>query len=291
MSESPIEISVVIPAYNEQEALPPVLDDVIAQMDAIGRPYEIIVVDDGSTDATCDVCGRYPSVKLLRHKTNRGTGAARTTGVRAAQGELILMTDADGTYPISAFPRMLDELRENDMVIGARDREMGTLRFLRSAAKEFIRALASYLTLTKIPDLNSGLRGMRRSRVLEFAPILPNTHSWVSTITMAMLSSGYNVSWIPISYHKRIGRSTFHPIRDTYNYLTLVVRTIMYFNPLRAFLPVVMTLFGLGFIKMIVDIFRFNWHLAPSTVILLLGSVQLAAIGFLADLIVRRSKL
>ena len=177
------------------------------------------------------------------------------------------------------------------MVIGARDREMGTLRFLRSAAKEFIRALASYLTLTKIPDLNSGLRGMRRSRVLEFAPILPNTHSWVSTITMAMLSSGYNVSWIPISYHKRIGHSTFHPVRDTYNYLTLVVRTIMYFNPLRAFLPVVMVLFGLGFIKMIVDIFRFNWHLAPSTVILLLGSVQLAAIGFLADLIVRRSKL
>jgi glycosyltransferase involved in cell wall biosynthesis len=208
-----------------------------------------------------------------------------------ARGRYVVMTDADGTYPIDAIPRLLDELARCDMVIGARDREMGTIPWLRSLAKGFIRALASYLTGTKIPDLNSGLRAMRRDLVLRFLPILPTTHSWVSTITMAFLSSDLRVHWIPISYHRRIGHSTFHPIRDTYNYLSLVVRAIMYFNPLRVFLPVSTSLLTIGFGKAMYDIFAYNFHFAPSTVMLVLTAIQLGAIGLLADLIVRRSKL
>jgi hypothetical protein len=146
------------------------------------------------------------------------------------------------------------------------------------------------MTRTRIPDLNSGLRVMKRERVLEFARILPNTHSWVSTITMAMLSSGYPVEWMRVSYHKRIGKSSFHPINDTYNYLSLVVRAIMYFDPLRVFLPVTLGMFAVGFVKAIYDIVNYNWHFAPSTVMLVLSAVQIGAIGLLADLIVRRSK-
>jgi len=107
---------------------------------------------------------------------------------------------------------------------------------------------------------------------------------------MAFLSSGYSVQWLPIEYYKRIGRSTFHPIHDTYNYLSLVVRTIMYFNPLRIFLPVTLALLAVGLIKMIYDILTYNWHFAPSTVMLMLTVVQLGGLGLLADLIVRKSR-
>ena len=146
------------------------------------------------------------------------------------------------------------------------------------------------MTQTHIPDLNSGLRAMKRDLIPQFFPILPTTHSWVSTITMAFLSSGYGVQWMPIEYYKRVGRSTFHPIHDTYNYLSLVVRTIMYFNPLRIFLPVTFGLLAVGLVKMVYDIFTYNFHFAPSTVMLMLTVVQLGALGLLADLIVRKSK-
>ncbi len=293
MESAPIQVSVVIPAYNEEEAILPVLDDVAAAIEPLGLAYEIIVVDDGSTDRTVELCTARPGVRVIAHDRNRGTGAARTTGVRAAQGQRIVMIDADGTYPASAIPAMLEMLGEADMVIGARDREAGTVAWLRRPAKDFIRRLASYMVECKIPDLNSGLRTMKRDVVLRFAPILPNTHSWVSTITMAMISSGYNVRWLPISYHERIGHSTFHPIRDTYNYLTLVVRAIMYFNPLRVFLPLTVLLLAFGLLKAITDVFRFGFtfYVPASTVIIILAGIQLGAIGLLADLIVKAGRL
>ena len=291
MADDELFVSIVVPAYNEQDAIGAVLDDLLKVMRPLAITFELIVVDDGSSDGTRDVCASRPEVTLIAHRRNRGTGAARTSGVRAARGRYVVMTDADGTYPSEAIPGMIAELEHCDMVIGARDREAGTLRWLRSAAKNFIRVLASYLTRTKIPDLNSGLRAMRRAQVLQFLHILPDTHSWVSTITMAFLSSGLTVRWVPISYHKRIGRSTFHPINDTYNYLTLVLRAIMYFNPLRVFLPLSTFLLVVGLGKAVYDVFAYRFHFAPSTVMITLTAVQLGAIGLLADLIVRRSKL
>jgi len=290
MQEQVIKVSVIIPAYNEEQAISRVLEELIAVMDSLKTLYEIIVVDDGSTDNTRALAERYPRVRVIAHSENRGPGAARTTGVRQARGQYVVMIDADGTYPVAAIPRLLEELSECDMVIGARDREAGTWPWLRALAKDAIRALASYLTRTKIPDLNSGLRAMKRELVLEFLPLLPETHSWVSTITMAFLSSGYTVRWIPISYHKRVGRSTFHPIADTYNYLLLVIRSIMYFNPLRVFFPLSLFLLLLGMGKAVYDIFAYRFHFAPSTVMLVLTAIQLGAIGLLADLIVRRSR-
>jgi glycosyltransferase involved in cell wall biosynthesis len=280
-------VSFVIPCYNEQEAITVVLDGIDRVMRPTGVTYEVIVVDDGSTDETPAICAQREGLIVLRHEQNLGNGAARSTGVRGAQGEFVIMTDADGTYPAEAIPELIAALQNADMVIGARRREAGTARWLRSPAKWFIRELASYMTRTRIPDLNSGLRGIRRELVPQFSHILPNSHSWVSTITIAFLSSGYRVRWIPIDYFKRIGRSTFHPIRDTYNYLTLVLRTITYFNPLRIFLPVSLMLLALGGGKAIWDIFRYNWHFPASTVMLIMTGVQVGALGMLADLIAK----
>jgi len=291
MQDHGIDVTVVIPAYNEEHAIGRVLDDVLAVMNTLDLSYETIVVDDGSTDGTRAICEAYSGVAVVSHTRNRGVGRSRTTGVQRAKGRYVLMIDADGTYPAEAIPRLLEALKDCDMVIGARVREAGTWKWLRAMAKGFIKALASYLTQTHIPDLNSGLRAMKREQVLEFLSILPEGHSWVSTITMAFLSKGYSVEWVPISYNKRVGRSTFHPIADTYNYISLVVRSIMYFNPLRVFLPLSLTMLAIGCGKAIYDIFAYHFHFAPSTVMLVLTAVQVGAIGLLADLIVRRSKM
>lgn len=292
-SPHPPLVSIVIPAYNEEAALGDDLDLIWRTMTATGRPFEVIVVDDGSTDRTAAIVAARPGVRLLQHPYNRGTGAATNTGIRAARGEIVVMTDGDGSYPNQDIPRLLAEIEQHgyDMVIGARISEKGTLKPLRIAAKEFIRRLACYLTETHIPDLNSGLRAFKKSIALEFMGILPFGHSWVSTITIAALVNGYTVKFIPIDYYPRKGKSSFHPIKDTYGYLLMVIRSVMYFNPLKVFFPVSLFLISAGGIKAIVDIFRFAGHLAPSTLVLLFTGFQIAAIGLLADLIVRLERL
>lgn len=301
-AEAELDVSIILPAYDEEEALGDDLDDVRAAMEATDYRYEIIVVDDGSRDRTAEIARARPWVRLLQHPFNRGNGAARTTGVRAARGRIVVFTDADRTYPNNRMPEMLAMMDAGaDMVIGARRVEAGTMRWLRTPAKWFLRRLAEYMTGSRIPDLNSGLRAQRRDATLRFLPILPTTHSWVSTITIAFLANGYGVQFLPIDYFPRVGRSTFHPLRDSYNYLSLIVRTVMYFNPLKIFLPLALTLLVLGTAKYlfldILDTYRAfgaPWPLPPmraTTLALLFTGLQVAVVGLLADLIVRRTEL
>jgi len=280
-------VSIVIPMYNEKEAIGAELERITSTMEGSDYRYEIIVVDDGSTDDGAEIVAEWDGVRLIQHPSNRGVGAARTTGLRAAEGDLVAMTDADGTYPGEDIPRMVAELEEKncDMVIGARTREAGTVRVLRSSAKSFIRLLAQYMTGQPIPDLNSGLRVMRRDVALKYQRYLPTTHSWVSTITLAMMNNGRSVTWVDIDYYPRVGKSTFHPITDPYNYLTLVVRTVMYFNPLRIFLPASLLLLLLGLAKTLYDNFVLH-HIRESDVVILLSAVLVGMMGLLADLIV-----
>lgn len=287
----PLNVSVIIPVHNEEVAIGSDLDVIRETMEATGCNYEIIVVDDGSSDGTADTVRTRPWARLLQHTENRGTGAAMMTGIRQASGQVIVMTDGDGTYPNHDIPRLLARMDDCDMVIGARRKERGTLRWLRTPAKSFIRMLASYLTETRIPDLNSGLRAFRADLARRFFPILPNGHSWVSTITIAALSSGYAVSFVPIDYYERKGRgSHFHPIRDTYNYIILVIRATTYFNPLKVFLPMSLILFAAGIIKLVRDVIVFDWHIPGSTLMIMLTAFQLLGIGLVADLIVRRTR-
>jgi len=284
-------ISIVIPMYNEEAAIGDDLDTIIETMEASDWDYEIIVVDDGSTDRSADIVRQRPQVRLIQHPYNRGVGAARTTGVRAARGEVIVMTDGDGSYPNHEIPRLLAYIGKYDMVVGARKRETGSLKWLRALVKLSVRLLASYLTGVKIPDLNSGFRAFKKDIAEKFLPILPSTHSWVGTITIAFLSDGYMVKYIPIDYYKRKGKSSIHPIRDAWNYFLLVVRTIMYFNPLKVFLPVALTLIVVGAIKLLRDIIYYRGLYVPGiTLMLILTAIQVGAIGLLADLIVKRTR-
>lgn len=302
VTDETLDVSIILPAYDEEAALGDDLDDIHAAMAQTAYRYEIMVVDDGSRDRTAAIARERPWVRLIQHPFNRGNGAARTTGVRAARGKVIVFTDADRTYPNARMPEMMAMMDAGaDMVIGARKVEAGTMRALRMPAKWFIRRLAEYMTGSRIPDLNSGLRAQRRDATLRFLPILPTTHSWVSTITIAFLSNGFVVQYLPIDYYPRVGRSTFHPLRDSYNYLSLIVRAVMYFNPLKIFLPLALILLLGGTAKYllmdILDTIRtYGWSmtLPPmrlTTLALLVTGLQIAVVGLLADLIVRRTQL
>jgi len=279
-------ISVVIPAYNEEGGLAGVVLGLRQTMDSCGRPYEIIVVDDGSTDTTRSIAEGL-DVKLVSHGVNRGYGAALKTGIRAASGEHILICDGDGTYPPESIPSLLGVLEGKDMVVAARTGPSVDIPLLRRFAKGILRRLAIYLAESPIPDLNSGLRIFRRKTAMRYFPILPRGFSFTTTITLAMLCNEGEVEYVPINYDKRTGKSKIRPIRDTLNFLMLIMRTILYFNPLKIFLPVSLAI-GLMFLVSLAYDIAILEDLTEKTLILLFGALQLLAVGVIADMITKR---
>ncbi|MFW6113692.1 MAG: glycosyltransferase family 2 protein [Actinomycetota bacterium] len=286
-----MKVSLVVPAYNEEEAIGDVLRSAMDVLKGSDYDWEIIVVDDASRDGTAEVIEEFPEVTAVHHVYNMGGGRARNTGINEATGEVVVISDGDGTYPLEDIPRLVEELRDCDMVVGARVKEAGTWKAIRIPTKFLIRKLAEFVSGARIPDLNSGMRAIRRETALPYLHMLPSGHSWVSTITLAFLNNGHAIKYIPIEYYPRKGKSTFRPLKDTGSYLMTIFRTITWFSPLKIFLPLALLLLLGGFGKMIADIIRYNWHIAPSTVILLLGGLQILVLGLIADMIAKRSGL
>ena len=279
-------ISIIIPAYNEENAIAETIEQVRAIMTASSYDYELIVVDDGSTDATGQRA-RQTGVRVIRHDENRGYGASLKDGIRAAKGDWIVITDADGTYPNDRIPDLLKHAGEHDMVVGARTGDAAKIPFVRRPAKWVLAKLANYLSETKIPDYNSGLRVFRKDMAMRFFKILPSGFSFTTTITLSSLCHGYRVKYIPIAYYQRTGKSKIKPIRDTYRFFMLIVRTTVYFNPLKVFLPIATFLFTLGAGRLAYEVITAG-GLAQSSVLLILASFQMFAIGLLADMIDKR---
>jgi glycosyltransferase involved in cell wall biosynthesis len=282
--EAQPRVSVVVPAYNERQGLAGVLQE----LKALGAEYEILVVDDGSTDGT-DEIARAAGVRVLRHHRNRGYGAALKTGIRAAAAPVVVITDADGTYPNERIPELVARLEEADMVVGARTGQRVAIPWMRRPAKWVLNRLADYLAETHIPDLNSGLRAFRRDLAMRYFSILPAGFSFTTTITLAFLVNEHRVAYVPIDYHPRKGRSKIRPIQDTANFLSLIVRTVVYFRPLKVFLPIS----GLLLLASVL-IFLGSWLFTPkimdaSVTITFVSGIQMAALGLLADLIHKRS--
>jgi glycosyltransferase involved in cell wall biosynthesis len=272
-------VSVIIPAFNEAAHVAEGIDAVRNVMDVTGWKYEIIVVDDGSADGTAQRAAQA-GVRVLRHKRNRGYGASLKQGIAAAQFDWILITDADGTYPATAIPELLAAARENDMVVGARTGQSVKIPLVRRPAKWFLGRLASYLAGRHLPDLNSGLRLMRKDLVQRYVHLLPSGFSFTTTITLASVCNDHSVEYIPINYLKRQGESKIRP-RHAYDFLLLILRTIVFFNPLKVFLPVGAVLFLAGIAKFGYDLTRDN--LSESAVLGVLGAMVIWAVGLLAD--------
>lgn len=279
-----LTVSIILPAYNEEQAIGQVIDDVRAALRPTSYEYEILVVDDCSEDRTAEIA-RERHVRVIQRRVRGGSGAARRTGILNARGEIIVMLDADGSYEAADIPRLLEHFPDYDQVNGARTSEQGSLRFLRTPAKWFIRKLACYLTSTNIPDLNTGLKAFRTDIMKKYLWVLPDGFSCVTTMTLAFLANGYGVKYVPTTYHKRIGRSKFHPLKDTLAYVNTVFRMVMYFKPLRVFMPVAGGLFFLALIKSYLS-FTITHSLQESDIIIFMMALMIGALGLIADLIV-----
>lgn len=276
---APRQVSVVIPAYNEGPHVADQVRDVDAVMQKSGWTYEIIVVDDGSKDDTSANAAKTPA-RVLRRARNQGYGAALKLGIRHAQYDWILITDADGTYPVAAIPEILARAEVNDMVVGARVGAEVSIPWERRPAKWFLKKLASYLAERDLVDINSGLRLMRKKLVERYEFLLPQGFSFTTTITLSCACNGHAMEYVPIDYAARLGNSKIRA-RHAYDFTLLIVRTIVYFNPLKVFLPVGAALFVAGLAKLGYDIYKDN--LSESAVLAFLGAMLVWAVGLLAD--------
>jgi glycosyltransferase involved in cell wall biosynthesis len=280
---SVFDLAVVIPAFNEEGAIRQTIAEVQEALSGAGVSFEIVVVDDGSTDLTREEA-RKCGATVVASRKNSGYGAALKKGIAASNSEYIAILDADGTYPARYLPEMLETARSSDMVVGARDPGMTNVPVVRRPAKLILNWFANTLSRTRIPDLNSGLRVFRRSALVRFVPLLPSGFSFTTTITLCMISEGLNVEYIPIEYRRRIGKSSMRPI-EFFNFLILVLRAIVLFSPLRVFLPLGAVLFGMGVVKLAYDIVIGN--LSESAVLGILGAIMIWAFGLIADMIAR----
>jgi len=285
--EDELDVSIVLPVYNERDNLRPEVERIRASMDASGLTYEIIVVDDGSTDGSADLARELGGMRVIAFTRNRGSGSARKAGTAAARGRVTVWTDVDMTYPNDTIPELVRALDGCDQVVGARTTEEGTMKGLRVPAKWLIRRLAQFLSKTEIPDLNSGFRAFRTDVARQYLRNLPPGFSCVTTMTMSFLAGGYTVGYLPIPYAKRAGRSKFRPLADTRRYAVQVIRMILSYEPLRVFMPVglIMALLGLG--KLGYDLVRYDFRVTTNTLLLIFAAFQVLMIGLLADLIVR----
>ena len=289
-----VDVTIVLPCYNEQDHVLAEIERITAAMDASPYEYELLVIDDKSTDNTLAVLQahvhRFPRIRLVAFPRNGGSGTVRRIGTQEARGKIVVWTDADMTYPNDRIPEFVKYLYDNphvEQVVGARTSEQGTYKFLRVPAKWTIRKIAEALTGTKIPDLNSGLRAFRRQVSLPYLRLLPPGFSCVTTITVSFLSNQHRVDYLPIDYAKRAGRSKFHFVRDAYRYILQVLRMVMYFNPIKVLMPLSLTLFGVGAIKAIVDIIRYDFRISTNAILLIVTGLIVASMALLADLIVR----
>ncbi|MEN3306687.1 MAG: hypothetical protein V7603_2889 [Micromonosporaceae bacterium] len=295
-----LDVTIVLPCYNEQDHVIAEVERITAAMDASPYAYELMVVDDKSTDDSLAVLQanvqRFPHVRLIAFPRNGGSGTVRRIGTQEARGRVVVWTDADMTYPNERIPEFVGYLHDNpdvDQVVGARTSEQGTYKFLRVPAKWTIRKVAETLAGTRIPDLNSGLRAFRRSVSLPYLRLLPPGFSCVTTITMSFLSNQHRVDYLPIDYAKRAGTSKFHFVRDAYRYILQVLRMVMYFNPIKVLMPVALVLLLVGSAKAVFDVIRYAivqhawFHITTNAVLLVVSGMIIASMALLADLIVR----
>ncbi len=272
----PNSTSVVIPAFNEAQAI----GSVVAGLREAGRWQEILVVDDGSTDGTADRATEAGAT-VLRHPYNKGNGAAVKTGIRRAAGAFVLIIDADGQHRPGDALRLVGLLDTYDLVVGARSSrsQAGAIRRVGNA---LLNATAGFLAGRPIPDLTSGFRAARRDCLLEFIHLLPNGFSTPTTTTLAFIKAGYSVRFEPVEAAAREGRSKIKVGSDGLRFLLILLKVMTIFSPLRIFLPISLIAFATGAAYAVWTIATQS-HVTNSSVLLIVISVVIFLIGLVSE--------
>lgn len=278
-------ISIIVPIFNEADSINDFIESLHSVLDSLPFPHEVIFVDDGSTDETPKLLHSLPH-KVLRHQINMGYGAAIKSGIRNCRHEAVVILDADGTYAPEDIVKIVKPLDSYDMVVGARTGQNIHIPLGRRPVKWIIRKFAEWMVRRSIPDLNSGLRSFRKSRVEEIIQLLPDGFSLTTTLTVAFMTGNRKVLFEPIRYNKRTGVSKFHPISDTWNMILLILRTVVLIRPLNVFLPLS---FALALLAVIVAVASMaaGKFMDTTFIVLMMTSIQMFVLGLIADLIIR----
>ena len=271
MEKKTVEVSVIIPAYNEEASILSVVERVQAAMTEIGCEYEILVIDDCSQDETGELAAQA-GARVVTRPYNMGNGAAVKTGIRQARGQKIVFMDGDGQHAPEDIRRLLQELERHDMVVGARTSDSDS-DIHRNLANKIYNGLASYVCDRKIEDLTSGFRAIRTEIAREFVHLLPNTFSYPTTITLALARSGYSFTYVPIKASRRVGKSKIRLVRDGLRFLLIIFKVTTLYSPLKIFVPVSVMMFLLGIGYGLGKIIFFDMRYGPTSAMLMIFSV------------------
>ena len=272
-----MKISVVLPAKNESGAI----GQTIRKIRELDVAYEIIVINDGSTDSTKAIA-EQAGAKVVSHPYSKGNGAAIKTGARAATGDIIVFMDADGQHDPQDIPRLLEKINQGyDLVVGARQK--GSQASIgRGIANKLYNNLATYMTEHPVEDLTSGFRAVRADKFREFLYLLPNGFSYPTTSTMAFFRAGYSVSYVPIHAAKRIGKSHINPIKDGIRFFLIIFKIATLFSPLKMFLPIAMILFVMATGWYGYTLYEFG-RFTNMSALLYTGSVMIFLMGLISE--------
>lgn len=274
------QASIIIPVFNEATGI----ENTLAQLLLIaeGRNWEIIAVNDASTDRSRELLSKFDKIRILDHLVNKGYGAALKTGIRAASADIIVMFDADGQHDPKDIPSLMGKLPESDMASGQRSKDSAQ-DWIRKPGKFVLKKVANILAETKIPDLNCGLRAIKRDIILNMLDLLPDGFSFSTTSIIAFYKLGYNVAFVPITTGPRIGSSTVKQVKHGSHVIMLIIRLIALFSPLRIFLNVSSALFLIGLIYQIEEIIRRGWHMVNGALLLIIAALLVFLFGLIAD--------
>ncbi|MDD5031495.1 MAG: glycosyltransferase family 2 protein [Patescibacteria group bacterium] len=281
-----IKCSIIIPVYNEEGAVLGVIEEVKAVVVGLGIEYEIIAVNDCSKDGSGKIIDQIDGIKVIHHTVNKGYGASLKTGIKESKYDWIIISDADGTYPIKEIPNLVKYIDEYDLVVGARVKEGSAIPFERKFAKKFLNSFAGYLAGRKIPDLNSGLRIFNKNIVYKYWGLFPERFSFTSTLTMISLTRGYETKFVPIGYDKREGKSSIKPA-DFFKFLRLVLKLSLFFRPLKVFFPIsLMILLLAALIPVLFFVGVTDLFLDTTFIVLCATALQTFFFGLLAEIVI-----
>ena len=275
------DISVIIPAYREEAVISGVITDIRRVMDTTGHRYEIIVVDDGSDDETAAKAEKA-GARLITHPYNIGNGAAVKTGIRNAKGKILVTLDGDGQHSPEDIPRLLEKMDSYDMAVGARTGD-SEASLHRTMANRIYNRFATYMCKRRIEDLTSGFRAVKRDIARQFVSLLPNTFSYPTTITMAVVRSGYSLAYVPIKTTRRTGKSKINPVKDGSRFLLIIIKIATLFSPMRVFLPVSVIMFLAGLTWGLFKIIFLGGQYGPTSAMLMTVSVVIFMVGLVSE--------
>lgn len=274
-------ISIIIPAMNEGKVVGSVIQDVRMEMDKLGLEYEVILVDDGSRDDT-GVRAKEVGARVIRHAYNMGNGAAIKSGIRHAKGDIVVMMDADGQHDPRDIQKMLQEIDDFGMVVGARTRESDS-DWYRDIANIVYNRFASYICGYPIPDLTSGFRAIHTSLVRRFLYLLPNTFSYPTTITLSVFRAGHCVKYVPIKAARRVGKSKIKLLRDGSRFILIIVKIAMMFSPIKVFLPVSIGIFTMGLLWYFFYLLTYGPKMPNASVIMFVSGIMFFLMGLISE--------